>query len=36
VEEPLEADLATTSAHNPTPGKEKNTENIGDKENPTV
>jgi len=36
VEEVSKVDLETTLAHNPTPEKEKNTENTKDKENPTV
>ena len=36
VEEPPEVDLETTLAHNPTPEKEKNTENTENKENPTI
>ena len=36
VEEPPEVDSETTSAHNPTPEKERNTENTEEKENSTV
>lgn len=36
MEEPLEVDVETTSAHNPTPKKEINTMNTYEKENPAV
>jgi len=36
MEESPKVDLETTAAHNPTPEKEKNTENTEEKENPTV
>lgn len=36
AEEPPKVDLEATSSHNPTPAKERNTENTSEKENPTV
>ena len=36
MEEPPKVDLETNSTHNPTPKKEKNTDNTEDKENPNV
>ena len=36
MEEPPEVDVETTSTHNPTPEKEKNIENIQEKENPVI
>lgn len=36
VEEPPEVNLEETTTHNPTPGKEKKTENIENKNNPIV